>query len=238
MPLKTWNTFADWNASYQINAEPNGHPNTRGPVILNYHRAVILPGLRSRVAGLTTALGWIAPGPALVIVGAGFGWLAELLETESGFTRVVALDPSIYIQTNKAGTEEADINAGILAVGLSPTSGEGLTLKGTLYDGAARTRSARGVLNELLDTNQSRNRVRTALGAVPEVVLTESVLESLTDAECQTLSTRAHAFSASVQLVHLVITDPPPPFNAKTLAQWKALLPGDLFVSDRDYSVL
>lgn len=78
MPLKTWNTKADFDAAYRVGAEGQwGHPSTRPEVKLNYSRFWQMPDARIRVQGIANAMGWTAPGPAMVIVGAGFGWLAE-----------------------------------------------------------------------------------------------------------------------------------------------------------------
>ena len=239
MPLKTWNTKADFDAAYSIGAEPEGHPNTRAEVKLNYQRAVMLPLCRQRALGIAGAMGWTAPGPVMVIVGAGFSWLAEAFE-EMGFTRVVGIDVSSYIQSVKSTTEEIDIDAAITATGLNPANGEGATIKSRLFDGGVRTRASRGVLNQTGSTQQSRNAVRSALGlsgnTQPDVLLTESVIESLTDAEFINDSTRLKAWVPL--LVHYVVTlrdGNQPGYNWKTLEQWSALAPLDIFIEAGSY---
>ena len=242
-PLKDWNDPATWDAAYSIGAEGDtGHPASRQEVKLGYHRAAMLPYCQTRAVGIAQALGWTPPGPIIIFVGAGFGWTAEVLEG-MGYTRVLALDISTYVQANKAGTEEAEINGRIAAAGLDPASGPGLALKGRLHDGGPRSRASRGVLNEDGAGGQSRGRIRQALGLAgnqkADWGVSESVLESLTDAEAVQASSVAHDFCTSV--AHYVVTlreGNHPGYNWKTLAEWKAVLPGDMFIEAGTFRTL
>jgi hypothetical protein len=239
MPLKTWDNKQDWDAAYLKGAEERwGHPATRPEVKLHYCRAVQMPWSRSRATRLVAALGW-QPTDRIVLVGAGFGWTAEALE-ELGFTSVVGCDVSRYVQDNKALSEEQEVDAAISAVGLNPSAGEGAALKAKLYDGGARTRASRGVLNEGLATPGSRRKIATALGGDPDWGLSESVLESLTDAEAQDISARVHSWT-SATIAHFVVTlggNQDPGYNWKTLEDWKALLPSDTFIEAGSFRVL
>ena len=243
MPFKDWNLKATWDAAYSIGAEGDtGHPNTRAEVRLNYHRKAMLPVCQARAAGIAQALGWSAPGPSIIIVGAGFGWTAEALEA-MGFTRVLGLDVSSYIQSNKGGTEETEIDAKIVAVGLDPATGEGQTIKGRLFDGSVRTRAGRGVLNEGGVGGASRGRIRQALGLAgnedADWGLSESVLESLTDAEATSASSVAHQFCTNV--AHYIVTlrdGNQPGYNWKSLEDWKLLIPTDTFIEAGTHRML
>ena len=243
MPLKDWNLPETWDAAYSIGAEGDtGHSGSRSEVKLGYHRRVMLPVCRNRAIGIAQALGWIPPGPSIVIVGAGFGWTAEVLE-EMGFTRVVGIDLSTYIQGRKDGTEEADIDGRITGVGLNPGAGEGAALKARFFDGGARTRASRGVRNEDGATGGSRNRIRQALGLSGSQSvdwgLSESVLESLTDAEALQGSSIAHQYCTSV--AHYVVTlreGNHSGYNWKTLEDWKTLIPADSFIEAGTFRVL
>lgn len=245
MPLKTWDTKADWDAAYRIGAEGDvGHPNTRTEVRLHYHRAT--KGGTLHAAQLFAALGWTPPGPTILIVGAGFGWTAEALET-LGFTAVVGIDISTYIQDNKDGTEDAEIDAEIVAVGLDPASGEGLDIKNRIIargGGAGnRCRNSKGVLNENGKTGGSRGRIKQALGLSGndriEWVVSESVLESLTDTEATDASADASAIgNNTVHFVYTLRVNQLAGFNWKTLEDWKTLIPGDTFVEAGSYRVL
>ena len=76
-------------------------------------------------------------------------------------------------------------------------------------------------------------------------VITETVLESLEDAEATALSVAGHAFPGQVNVIHMVYTlsatNPDaqdPAFNWKTLADWKLLIPADVFIDASTYEVL
>ena len=244
MPFKTYATKADFDSDYRIGAEPQGHPNTRPEIKLNYCRAVMFPVAQKRAAGIITAMNWSAPGPAIVIVGAGFGWLAECFEA-SGFTRVIGIDTSAYIQSAKSTTEEADVNAAITAVGLNSSSGEGATIKGRLYDGGNRSRASRGVLNQDGGNTQSRNAIRSALGLSgnqqPDWLLSEDMLPALTDAEVVNKSAQLRNWVPNVAHYTTAVIKgrvPASSMNWKTLEQWKALIPNDILIEAGTYRVL
>ena len=245
MPFQDFSTKAAFDAAYSFGAEGDtGHPNTRDEVRVHYHRAILWPQARLRATRLIATLGWVTPGPKMVIVGAGFSWLAEALEVDHGFTHVVGVDISGYIQAEKDNTEEAELNAEISAVGLDPASGDGLVLKGKLHDGGVRTRASKGCLNNDLSTQQMRNAVKGLLelqgNTKPDVVLTESVIENLTDTEFQTEATRLGAWAE--QVVHFVVTtqegNTPGMFNWHSLEQWFALMPTHTFVEASTFAVL
>ena len=245
MPLKDWNLKATFDEAYSFGAEGDvGHPNTRPEIRLHYHRAIKWPQARQRATRLAQALGWSAPGPVMVVLGAGFSWLPEAFEVDHGFTHIVGVDISNYIQNNLAGTEEGEIDAEIAAVGLDPNSGEGLAIKNKLFDGGNRVRASRGVLNSAGRTQQERNAVRNALGlqgnTQPDLILTESVIESLTDQEFVDESARLRAWTPLI--IHFVVTtrpgQTPGDFNWHTLAEWKTLGPLDTFVEETTFNVL
>ena len=246
MPFKQYLTKQSFDEDYDIGAEPNGHPNTRPEVRLHYCRAVLFPVAQQRAQGIMTAMGWTAPGPVLVIVGAGFGWLAECFEA-LGFTRVVGIDTSPYIQSDKNNSETADYDAAILLVGLDPLVGAGAQVKADLIartGSGPRTRATRGVLNQDGGTNQSRNAIRSALGlsgnTQPDRLLSDDMIAELTDAEFVTLSTRLKAWVPN--LAHLVRTrgsgQVEGSFNQHTLEEWKALSPLDTFIDKSTFRKL
>lgn len=244
MPLLDYSVWATWQLLYDLQATPE-----RVDIRLSYHRAVLFNSLARTEADMYVAkLGW-QPSWRIGIVGCGFGWTVEHLEQRYGFSNIIGIDVSQFIQTNKSGTEEADINAAIAAVGLSPTVGEGASIKARIFDGGPRSRASRSILNENGNTNQSRNRIRQALGGNTnfDVGLSEDVLEALTDVECIQASGFMHQYCDQVQ--HLVSLATPEQVarmdpaiqgaNWKaTLAAWKTLLPNDTFMAAGTYEVL
>lgn len=248
MPLKDWNLKSTWDSAYRFGAEGDtGHPNTRDEVVLHYNRAIKRPDADVHAQKLADALGWVAPGPSILIFGCGFGWTVEALE-DLGFLTVVGVDTSIFIQGNKDLTEETEIDEAIIAAGLDPNVGTGF------YDGPAvkarllargggmgnRSRSSRGVLNESGNNGGSRGRIKQALGLQGneriEWVVSEAVLSSLTDAEAIVGSNDLAIISNNTaHFVHKFKPGGDPGFNWKTLEEWKLLLPSDTFVEAGTY---
>lgn len=243
MPLKSFSTKADFDAAYDIGAERDGYnPDVRSEVRLGYNRAVMYPICQQRAAGLQQALAYSA-STRLVVVGAGFGWTIEALRALGiGSTgKIVGTDTSAYIHNNKGLTDLTEVQTRITSVGLTTALGEGLTLVNRLATAGARSLVAADILNEATPANNAaRTRIRSAVGAAGYEVLTESVLESLTDAECVSLSNGWHAATTG-RIAHYVVTTRDgnqPGWNWKTLAQWKALLPNDTFVEAGYWTVL
>lgn len=220
-----------------------GHPNTRAGVRLTYSRFHVIPELRKRWAWLVPLLG-LTSTSSICLIGCAYGYSLEILAEDFGITRVIGIETASALQTKKAQSEDGDIQAAIESVGLSIGSGDGLRLYTALRDrpGQPRCAKADDVLNEDLSSNASRNRVRQALlgkGGTTWDVITENVCTVLTDAECVTLSARAHQLAGVARVIHLVSTllpdcepgQQPAVYNWKTVAQWAALVPADSFVS-------
>lgn len=243
MSLVDYSLWSTWQALYDLDAEPDLGPVFRPHVRLSYHRAVLKTLARENANACITKLGWLST-QKIAFFGCGFGWTVEVLQAEHGFTNIVGIDTSQFIQTNKATTEEADINAAIIAVGLNPLIGEGATVKGKLFDGGPRSRVT--VLNEDGRTPQSRTRIKQALagGGGVDIAFTEDVLGSWADADCQAISAALHQLAGTVQ--HLITlgdaANVVPIFQngnwKPTLAAWKALLPADTVMSSGDFQVL
>lgn len=245
MPLVDWNDAATFNTYYRLKGEKDGTPNTREPLILHYNRSVVYPIAAAKIEGVAAALGWSPPGPTICILGAGYGYSAEALEA-LGYTAVVGVDTSTYIQSTKTTTETTEIEDAITGIGLDPNSGRGAILKTRHDDGGARQRNSRGVLaDDVTDIDNQTARaaqraVRNALGLsgnqTPDVVMTELMLSSFTDAELTSLLTRLHSWVTP--LIHIVWTLPDPVYNSKTLAEWKSFSPADTFVDWHTFEVL
>ena len=218
-----------FDLAYDLVAEPDGHPNTREGIRLHYNRLVLWPDMLRRAQFLVQQFGLTAAS-RVAVIGCGFGWTVEALNALG--VPAVGTDISSFIQTNKAGAEDADITAAIAAVGLSSNSGEGLAHFNRLRGDGVRTRA--NVLAEDSSTNASRNRIKNALGGNLTLCISEDVLTSLTDSECATA--RAFLEKFGVSMCHLVteFANPAPPFNfnSKSLADWKLAFPADTIIAD------
>lgn len=224
-------TKALFDLAYDSSAEPDGHPSTRDEIRLHYNRYVLYPEMLRRAQALVTLLG-ITLSDKILVVGCGFGWTVEAF-AGLGYT-VIGTDVSSYIQNNKTLSEDSDISTSITAVGLSPTSGEGLLHFNRLKGDGVRTRGS--VLNEDSASTSSRNRVKTALGTAPTIIITEDLVTSLSDSECAVLQTNILKYAASVRVCHFLteFANPNPPFgfNSKSIDAWKLLFPTSTIIAD------
>lgn len=234
------NQKATFDGFWAVGAEPWGHPGTRDQVTLRYARPVVLPMLRDYFApGLISLFGWGSES-GIVEIGCGFGWLLEALASH-GVTRSVGTETSTYIQLSKSLSEDLDLRSAIETVGLVHNAGDGLSLFGTFRDGGgARARRAADILNEGLSTTLSRRAVRDAIrakGVSQFDVVTFDLFSILTDSEAQSVSANAHAISGASRVIHVVSTSGSVLGNYHTLAEWKTLLPNDLFVDISTFEV-
>lgn len=249
MPRKTYNTKADFDEDYDIGMESDiGHPGGRSEVRLSYHRAALFGLAQKRAEFLNTYL--MAQGfntnTNLLIVGAGFGWTAEVLDNTYGWKKIITTDTSSYIQANQDADEENDYDVAIQKVGLSPIDGEGLLIKGRLRNKAGgignRRRHSRRVMNEDLLTLESRNRVAGIFGNI-QVAITEELITTLDDTEVVNLSFNIREVTDVVSVIHMTTellprTIQDSRYNWKTIQQWKILLPDDIFVSLNTWQIL
>lgn len=226
----TWDKSL-YDLAYDFDAEPDGHPNTRGPIRLHYHRYVLFPEMLRRAQFFISQFGLTAASSVLV-VGCGFGWTVEALNALG--IPAVGTDVSAYIQGNKSLSEDSDISSAITAVGLNPTTGEGLAHFNRLRGSGVRT--AASILNEDSTTVKSRNAVKQALNGSITLIITEDILTSLTDAECAALQNNIVKYGVTIPICHFVteFANPNPPFNfnSHSLAEWKALFPTATIVAD------
>jgi hypothetical protein len=92
MPIKTWDTKADWDGAYELivpgQAERGGYQR-RSCQIPHYAATDRLVS----VLGLTNM-------DTILIVGCAFGWMLERF-IDLGFTQVWGTDTSAYIQAQK-----------------------------------------------------------------------------------------------------------------------------------------
>lgn len=241
MPVKSFNSKADFDAAYNLNGEPDGHPSTRPGIRVNYTRAGMMPYAEYTASKLVELFAW-PTSRRIMIVGSGYGWVAEVLEQQYGYTSIVCVDTSPYIQSTQDTSEEAEIDAAITAVGLNPNSGEGAQKKAKLFTPGNRRRHSRAVMNENLSNNGSRNRVKNQLGDI-DTGITEEVITTLTNTEVVTLASQIAQVNPAMQVIHLTTERLPnnnqdPSYNWKSLAEWKALVPANTFVSLNTWQVL
>lgn len=226
----TWDKTL-FDLAYSFDAEPDGHPNTRPPIMLHYNRYVLYPEALRRANFFIQQFG-LTSSSQVLIIGCGFGWTAEALNNLG--IPCIGTDISAYIQSNKSLSEDSDITAAIQAVGLDPTQGEGLGHFNRLRGGGIRT--AATILNEDSSAAPSRNRVKSAFTAAITLIITEDLVTSLSDAEDVTLQSNIVKYGSTIPICHFVteFANPNPPFNfnSKSIVEWKALFPTATIVAD------
>ncbi len=242
--MPVWDKAA-FDQFYSNGAERYGHPNTRPQIKLHYHWYSILRPQRSKFAPLLFALLGMNAGDDVILVGGGFNATAEGL-ADLG-VRVIGLDTSDYIQAEKDNTEEAEIRAIIVGVGLDPDAdliiGEPGNVMVNPLDvflrgerAAPQPRGWGQIIGETMRTNGSKKAVIRAFerqypNAAVRFVITEEVLNSITDAQallvCEYAGAAAQDWGATV--VHMLSPLFPdgrghPDLNWKRYSEWRAWL--------------
>ncbi len=197
-------TKADYDNNYRYYVErnmPGGSPHNREgrlQVKIRYHRLYMRGQLFAMWAKLQPMLN-ILSTDKVCVVGAGFGWGVEAIESETGAI-VVGIDISDYIATAPS-TEESELRAEVTTAGLDPDTGRGLDVMNFIYD--AQPRSNVIVLQEDAKNNQSRQRIRTALGGNwPSVVVYENIVDDTwTDTDIINARNAGNGFGGQQRLI-------------------------------------
>ena len=214
MPLKTWDTKADFDACYNIGLEPDGHPNTRPEVRGNYERRALFNAADHRLDSVTPRWTKLLDeyqwplDTSILVLGCGFGWAIEFLEAR-GYTDVWGVDSSAYIQSMKDTINPGDgIAHSLVPDKISPAD---LTVPSEV--------------NSFLQEAGHQSGF--------QVVVTEHVLSSWSDEEVTGMSAFLRGLKLVSQnggaVIHLEQDGDArlPGFNWHTIAEWQALLPND-----------
>ena len=146
------------------------------------------------------------------VLGAGFGWLCHALNKQGiPLANLAAYDSSTWIQLDKDGVGKHSTIDGVVV----PINSDDVTKP-------AGRAQIKGRMSGNFD------------------MVTESVLESLTDQECIDLSADIKKINTVDRVIHIVFTQKPngvhdPTYNWKTVDDWKLLLPNDFFLDIHDY---
>lgn len=202
MPLLDYNDPAIWAETYDVNRD-DGQPGRVGYVLAGKRHLIS----RDIAPEIIAELG-LNDTHRILILGAGFGWLANDIAIMSGAV-VAAVDTSTYIQDNKVANAEgveilnADVSAG---------------------SGRAQVRQALGITGNNKATHAITENVITVLDDAENTQLS-SFLHNMADIVVHWTAERyddklAKGFQD-------------PRYNWKHFPDWKLLLPNDLFISAR-----
>lgn len=251
-----------WDAAafkrfYNMTGEPWGHPGARPAVRLHYNWWSITRFQKAYAGRVATVLGLNA-GDEIVLVGAGLNATGQGL-TDLGYP-TVACEISDYILGTKDDTDEAEVRAFMAEAGVNPDTEiidqpaaqnwgvePGSNYLDVYLQGGRAAPKPRGfgvIMAEDLSSNNSRNKVRQALSSDPRYLITEEVLNSISDAEALTLCDRLSSAASQTgsTVVHLLSPRQPSlplatetssagliygqwhTLNWKTYAAWRAFL--------------
>jgi len=174
-----FNTKAEYDASYRYAVErhmPGGGPppaEGRPGVVVHYHKHAMQIPLTNMWAAIQPVLN-ILTTDHLCIIGAGFGWGVDAAIVEVAPANIVGIDISDYIASEQGNTEEAELRAEVVLVGLDPDTGRGLEVMNFIFDGQPRSNVV--VLQNDAASGPQRGEIRTALGGNwPSVVVTKTL---------------------------------------------------------------
>ena len=181
----------------------------------------------------------------ILIIGAGYGWVAEKIEELLPGIRVVATDNSAFFNGNKGESDEQEIRGRMISQGLDPDGADAWRFD-RLTDRQPRAKH-HTLLNEDGLSGGSRAQIRQARNKNDfDWAVSENVLPWLFDNECTGLSSAMHQMAPNV--AHLVTpwmadkasgNEPEPKWNWKLIEpdpaypdveDWKTLLPNDTIV--------
>jgi hypothetical protein len=195
-------TKAEFDAAYKFLPESRlgGWPGGSAPVRVHYMRAMAEPIIRARWENIVPSILNITAADHVVIVGAGFGWGVEVLADMTS-ANVVGVDISDYIEAEQNVDELAEWDAAITVAGLDPSSTRGQNIKAAFHTPGPRSNVV--VLNEDMKTNQSRNKVRQALGNnTPTHIVTEDTIQLFSDVEIAEFVADINPIGAAVSHIH------------------------------------
>lgn len=198
----------------------------------------------------------------VALIGAGFGWTGEGL-VAAGTSAVVGTEISPYILSAKDTSDEQDIRDYCARVGIDPDAhwvlgppnhpfalfrdGEWIIRPLEWWNPRSSTpRSTLTIIDEDGSTGGSRGQIRNALGDDIHHIITEELLNSVTDAEALTVcgfmesiaTSRSLTPTGGADVFHMLSPlqndlRQSPDLNWKTYADWRALLDANGFSSHK-----
>ena len=166
-----------------VNGEKVGAMMVSGthPAGMRYHYYRPWVSIIEAMEGFQTPL---VPGSNVGMIGAGFGWDAEVVAS-LGYN-VVSVETSTYVEQVKDTSYETDYRAHLTANGLDPDSGPGATI---LAEWMLEPRTKGTILHVDLGKNAGRKAIKDALGIAANAnldwAISCNVLPVLDDNEAQ-----------------------------------------------------
>jgi len=246
--MATWDK-ASFDKFYSFKGEPYGRPATRPGIRVHYNDFVVGKGQRSLAKNLISAAG-IPVGANVVVIGAGFGWTVEgLIENGinavgTDISAYILAEKGNSEEADLRGyIQEAGVDPDLDWIICSPhhpnavwmedphkihsQTGQSVTglfefmcrpLELLMTRTGARSQSL--VMDEDSSSNTSRKRIGRQFESKIDYILTEEVLNGLTDEEglvlCDVVSNLASGHSAKI--IHIL--SPAIKLNVKSYPNW------------------
>lgn len=200
MPLQDWNLGATWQNAYRLKKASNPNEWAAG-----YERDCSMYPAAAFAAGqIVNALN-IQPSDTVLILGCGFGWIANNIALITGCT-LAAVDTSTWIQTRKA--QDADIE--ILNADVSAGNGR------------AAVKQALGITGN--------NKATYALTEEVITCLTDQEAQQLSNWLHDLATNVVHWTTLRDDRKLARGNQEATGYNWKLISEWQALLPSDSFI--------
>lgn len=232
MPLVDPDLQSTWDEQYDYAV--GGEPWRTQRVRLGYFGPVLQDAYKSSAAIIDAALGGgTVHNQRVVMLGASYGYTVFEL-SKLGFINITAVETSSYIQSTKGDTWTQQLRDWITAAEHNPDGGYGLEVMQMFPTHTdRRTPSGITLVDEDISTISGRAAIASAAGGNPDIIITESILEWLSDAGGQMLTNSMQAFDGVQKVVHsLYVRDPAHSSNdtklnfKKALTDWDAAITG------------
>lgn len=218
-----------YSTRWGIPAKTDGEPTPK--LIVGYARGLMVKAQQARVDRII-ANSKIPAFSSVAVIGGGIGLSVEAFEVRG--ISAVHTEISDYLLQAEGTSEEAEWIGWLKSSGL-PSDGtyrmygeDGkLSLDPLDYWGARKIKNVKTALQEDLGTTGSRSKVRRALNGGMNCIISELVLESLSDLEVEKIiqDMERTKFNSEDIVIHLLVANSGNPiFNSKTLKEWKALI--------------
>ena len=252
MPLIDFEDKATRRQLYKISMGGTWNPATKREAKLGMCRSIYFTARSEAALTASYYIGLgLRPAHSFAIVGSGWGYSIEYLNRVHGYNGV-GIDTSPYVQSTKDQDDSAEIAEWLTEAGWTSFDPEWVSALNYFGSGGSRLRAGAEtkrcrvtVLNEAGDRTVSRNRIRNhfGLGGNDKLdwAISEAVVELLSDAEVQQLSTNMHNYANNVAHTHVsrpnqaeVNANYPGhicnTLNFKAQIDWRTLLPDDYLI--------
>lgn len=217
-----WDDPVTWDDAYKSRYPI---PGQYEPLVLRYHRHALWPTLKRNASALVRLLE-LGASSNIILVGAGYGWTAEIIKGLVPGIAINCTDNSKVIQAKKFTSEQEEIEERLRACGADLSHLPNFC--------NLRPRAQELIYDENMVTPASRAIMRQ--GRNFDWIISENVLDCMEDGEAITLAGHMASTVMGGKVAHVITQpregrEPPDGYNFKSAEDWKKLLPEHHFIS-------